>query len=161
MSLQLLLNPVSPHYSPSSVCTPINTPTQPTHRKPLSHSLLLCLVTNKGNGRRQAELPEESHAQQLCQPANGRADWTAGDLYTWRPSNQRKAVHRKEVHSEGVNCQRQSRKKLCKTASRECEQRLAARSRRLVNSAFPCNSEELLASIAPTTLCRGLPWSSV
>ena len=66
-------------------------------------------TANKGNAPRQAELPEGSHAQQLCQPANGRADWTAGDLYIRRLSNQREAVHRKAVHLEGITRQWQNK----------------------------------------------------
>jgi len=50
------------------------------HRKPVSHFLLVCLLPNKGNGPWEAELHQTSHAYQLCQPANGSADWTAGDL---------------------------------------------------------------------------------
>ena len=40
----------------------------------------------------EAELHPTSHAYQLYQPASGRADWTAGNLYKRRPSNQREAV---------------------------------------------------------------------
>ena len=75
------------------------------HRKPLSHSLLLCLLPNKENSPWEAELPAGSHAHQLCQPANGRAGWPARDLYKRSPSDQRQVVQ-----SEGVNCQWQNRK---------------------------------------------------
>ena len=74
------------------------------HRKPLSHSLLLCLLPNKGNAPWEAELHPTRHSYQPCQPASGRADWTAGNLYIRRPSNQREAVHQKGVtttHREG------------------------------------------------------------
>ena len=104
MSLQLLtaLPPLSAQPS-----------THRSSRQHLNHSLTPSLSTaNNENGPRQAELHEGSHAQQLCQPANGRADWTAGDLYIRRPSNQRKAVRRKAVHSEEGNCQQHSKKEL-------------------------------------------------
>jgi len=107
------------HCSPSSVPTPINTPTQPTasypNRKPLFHSLLLCPYTHQyteptdsiltnlslppslstAKQRKRpliTELHTTSHADQLCPPASGRADWTAGYLYIRRPTNQREAV---------------------------------------------------------------------
>jgi len=34
---------------------------------------------SQGNGPQQAVLHLTSHAYQLCQPANGRAGWTASD----------------------------------------------------------------------------------
>ena len=118
----------APHCSPSSVRTPtchssssllsFLCPHRHQHTDPADSILTTLSLTpslstaNNESGPRQAELHEGSHAQQLCQPANGRADWTAGDLYIRRPSNQRKAVRRKAVHSEEGNCQQHSKKEL-------------------------------------------------
>jgi len=79
-------------------------------RKPLYHSLLLCLLPNKGNGPWQTELHPTSHAYQLCQPANGRADWTAGDLYNRSPSN-----NKKQFIQKGVTVNNTPKRKLGKT----------------------------------------------
>jgi len=152
----------APHSSPSSVRTPMSfqlltallplsaqPSTHRTSRQHLNRSLSLTpslSTANNENGPWQAELHEGRHTQQLCQPANGSADWTAGDLYIRRPSNQREAVHQKAVHSEEVNCQQHSKENLCKAASRQCTRRPASRSRRIVNSAFPCNSKQPSAS---------------
>jgi len=172
MSLQLptALLPLSvhphvtpaPHCSPSSVRTPtchssssllsFLCPHNHQHTEP-ADSILTALsltpslsIANNENGPQQAELHEGRHTQQLCQSANGRADWTAGNLYIRRPSNQREAVRRKAVHSEEVNCQQHSKENLCKAASRQCTRRPASRSRRIVNSAFPCDSKQPSAS---------------
>jgi len=83
--------------------------------KPLPHSLLLCLLPNKGNGPWQAELHPTSHAYQLCQTANGRADWTAGDLYKRSPSNQREAVH-----LERSNCQQHTEREAWQDRRHDC-----------------------------------------
>ena len=154
-SLQLLtaLLPLSVHpcHSSSSLLSFL-CPHNHQHTEP-ADSILTALsltpslsIANNENGPQQAELHEGRHTQQLCQPANGSADWTAGDLYIRRPSNQREAVHQKAVHSEEVNCQQHSKENLCKAASRQCTRRPASRSRRIVNSAFPCNSKQPSAS---------------
>jgi len=131
------------------------------HRKPLSHSLLLCLLPNKGNAPWEAELHPTRHSYQPCQPASGRADWTAGNLYIRRPSNQREAVHRKAVHSVGVTCQWQTRRKLCKTAWRQCDQCPTACHAASWTRPSPATASSRQPATALATLCRGPPWSSV
>ena len=50
---------------------------QLNHHSKLAPSL--STSTNKENGHLQPGLHLTSHTYQFCQPANGRADWTAGD----------------------------------------------------------------------------------
>ena len=91
-SLSPIPSSVPPHSSPSSVCTPVHIPIQTKvinhHSKALSCFLLLCLTPwakRPISGPQQAGLHPTSHAYQLCQPANGRAGWTAGDRNKKRP----------------------------------------------------------------------------
>jgi len=116
------------------------------HRKPLSHSLLLCLLPNKGNGPWEVELHPTSHAYQLCQTASGRADWTAGDLCKRRPSNQREAVHRK-----GVTVNNTRKKKLGKTGG------TTARPRCLVDRAHHRSSGASSSSPSEPVAAASIP----
>ena len=84
MSFHLLFNPVSPHSSPSPVRTPGNTyrlgngslTTTANHTLTSSFSIYF----HEQRKRQPASaLKPTSHAYQLCQPANGRVYWTAGD----------------------------------------------------------------------------------
>jgi len=116
------------------------------HRKPLSHSLLLCLLPNKENGPREAELHPTSHAYQLCQPASGRADWTAGNLHKRSPSDQQEAVHRK-----GVTANNTQKKKLGKTGDTTAWQRC------LVDWAHHCSSGASSSSPSEPVAATSIP----
>ena len=109
---------------------------------PFLTALLPLSTANNENGPRQTELHEGSHAQQLCQPANGRADWTAGDLYIRRPSNQRKGFSSSE--SSAIRRSKLPTTQQERTSARQprdCTQRPNSRSRRIVNSAFSSDSK--------------------
>ena len=129
------------------------------HWKPLSHSLLLCLLPNKGNGPWQAELHPTSHGYQLCQPANGRADWTAGDLYKRSPSNQRGAVHQKGVTVNNT-LKRKIGKKGGMTARPQC---LVDQTHHRSSGASSSSPSEPVAaaSIPPRTSGQSTAWPAV
>ena len=78
-----------------SVCTPIHTQLN-HHSKALSRSFHLSLpplALRPISGPQHAGLHSTSHVYQLCQLANGRAGWTAGDRNKKRPFCPTRFIH--------------------------------------------------------------------
>ena len=117
----LLFNPVSPHSSPSSVRTPVNTyrpsQSQPNHHsKPLSHSLLLCLLS-----RTKKMAPSKcTTSNKPCLPANGRVDWTAGDRNKRSPFKPMTFIHLERSNQQHTSRKDSSRKKTRRPTARPC-----------------------------------------
>ena len=129
------------------------------HSKPLSHSLLLCLLpqTNETSPDKRNYLLEATPISSANQPMAEQADqqWPV-----WKkPSDRRKAVH-----SEGVICQWHIKKKTLQDTSKQETWRPIARPRCLADRAHHRSSRHTASSprptTAPATSCLGSPWPS-
>jgi len=124
------------------------------HSKTLSYSLLLCLLPKQ----RKRPLTNGTTFWKPCPSALPTSQWqnrlTSSDLY-----KRSHLTGEKQFILKGVNVHNTSRRKLCKTTSRQETQRPTARPRCLLDRAHHHSSRHTASSPWPTTApaiqCRG------
>ena len=122
------------------------------HSKPLSHSLLLCLLPRTRKWPPASILHVTSHAYQLCQPTNDRADWRADEQNKRSPFGPTRLIH-----SERNNGQHTSRK----DSSRQKTRRLTAQPCSLMDQAHHRSFGTFSSSpSAPVPATSIPPWTS-